>query len=150
MNNRGLFLRSLMLLVGSALLFYSLYQVYIVATMPVNVVNGEHAGSYLRITYNFGDVILESILAGILLHVAAGLLLVSLGANQVKWEYWSLQIALWLVGLTLWFKASSHLDPFPVDTWTWLLVTAGVSLLLLVLYRPLLRVLARFVGLAAR
>src|SRR5579885_896152 len=145
MSSRAILLWNLVFFAGAVLFLIAIYQVYLVATTPAFVVSGEHAGSYLEITFSPGEVVVDVIRRGILYFIAAGLLLFSVWLKRVRWVYWSLQVATLCVGLTLWYQGSYHLDPFPVDSWATLGVTALCSLVLLALYRPMTQLLGRFI-----
>jgi hypothetical protein len=146
MNSKAIFFRNLLLTASSALFLYALYQVYLIATEPACVVNGEHAGCSLLILFRPWLVIMETIQQGILFPFAAGAILFGLWSRQAGSIYWSLQLAVWFVGMTLWFQAGYHFDPWPVDTWAWLIVTVLCSLALVLAHRPLTHFLSRLLG----
>ncbi|HEY7123824.1 MAG TPA: hypothetical protein VH540_07715 [Ktedonobacterales bacterium] len=149
MFNRAINYKNLLLVVSSALVLYALYQLYLIATSSECIVNGDRAGCYLLVVWSPGEVLREGIRQGIPYFVAMAVILFGMWSKQAKRMYWCLQSVVWLVGLTLWFQASYHLDPFPVDTWTWLALTALCSLVLFAMYRPLTHALSSLFGVQA-
>jgi hypothetical protein len=69
---------------------------------------------------------------------------------RVRLVYWSLQFAVWLTGINIWFQQNNETDvrlipPFatPYSFWPQMVITLLCSLLLLVLYVPLIHLLRR-------
>jgi hypothetical protein len=145
-NSRAYSFWNLLFITGSACLLFALYQVYLTATEPACVVGSEHDGCSLLVTFSPSDVIVEIIFQGVLFSVAAGIVLLGVWSKQARKMYGSLQAAVWLVGLTLWFQGSHHLDPFPVDSWATFGLTGLCSLALFAVHRPLTHVFARWMG----
>ena len=89
------------------------------------------------------------VLPGPLIYVGIGLFLLALSTLRPRLAYWSLQVTLWLVSMSLWFAlafAPSNQngidipDSFAPFFW----ITLVCSLLLLIVYKPVLALLRRF------
>jgi hypothetical protein len=95
---------------------------------------------------------------GPLLWVGLGIVSVSLAARRVLVAYAGLQIALWLISVSLWISvlwlpyALDWTSRGPYSAWPWppfepmVLVTLALSLMLLALYLPVTRGLRRVMG----
>src|SRR5579863_8728807 len=74
--------------------------------------------------------------SGVLSFVAAGPLLLGLSSHHVLFAYMSIQGALWLAGISVWYRSNGTFNPYPLDAF-WIIVTLICSLTLLALYKPL-------------
>ena len=59
--------------------------------------------------------------------------------------YWSFHLAIWLVGLSAWYRFNSVFLPWPANP-VWLIVTLVTSLVLLILYKPITSILRKLVA----
>src|SRR5205823_2523658 len=93
------------------------------------------------------NVVLRFIDSGGPWYFVAGLLCLSFASQRRQVMYWTVQISIWIAGFALWYPQSWAYTPFPVNANpTWLIVSAICSLLLLVLYKPSMRLLQRLVA----
>lgn len=124
---------------GFLLLLYTSYLAYQIATNPVIVVNGDRAGSYLAIQFNFWSTLLDFIKSGALFYAATGVVCLGLWSQRTKRAYWCLHLAVWLIGITLWMQQG---HPLPISVWPWLILSFLASLILLACYHPIIGWLA--------
>jgi hypothetical protein len=143
MLNRPITSKGLICITGIVFLFLALAHTYQIATGPIYVSSGDQTTKYLLIVWSPGVVFDSAITTGTLLYLAVGGFLLGIGSTRAKWAYWGLQALVWLLGITLWYQASSRMEPFPVEFWPWMGLTLVCSLVLLVLYWPLMRLLRR-------
>jgi hypothetical protein len=87
---------------------------------------------------------------GAFIYIGLGLFLLGLGSVRAKLAYWSLQVAVWLIGISLWYEQTGVTDvrlvpvfATPLSFWPQMVITLICSLLLFALYIPLTRLLAR-------
>jgi hypothetical protein len=97
------------------------------------------------IGFGFTNIVFFLIYSGVLIICAVGVLSLGLSFRHVYITYWSLQLTVWLTGVSLWFRFGSELHAYPVNP-TWIVVTMFCSLILLVLYTFVTRLLRRFIG----
>jgi hypothetical protein len=127
---------------GILFLVFGLYHAYTVASVTLGT--GENIpGTLIAILGPFGG---DFPYGAPLIYIAIGLLCLGLSTTRAKIAYWSLQLALWLTGLNLWYQQQSGIDvrlipPFatPTTFWPQMVITLLCSLLLLVLYIPIIR-----------
>ena len=142
MSNRLATSRILLRILGILLILLSLYYILRIAVRPL--FGGVPYNVHLQplITTSVTETLWTILWAGPLVFLAGGLILLSLSFRYVHIAYWSLQIAVWLVGLTAWFAFNHEFTPLPVNP-TWLIITIIISLLLLVLYKPVMYLLPK-------
>lgn len=87
---------------------------------------------------------------GALIYVALGLFFLGFSSMRAKMTYWSLQLAVWLIGINLWYQQNGETDlqlvPLlvtPLSFWPQMTITLICSLVLLVLYIPFTRLLRK-------
>ncbi|MEO8953846.1 MAG: hypothetical protein ABI396_11370 [Ktedonobacteraceae bacterium] len=73
-----------------------------------------------------------------LILLAAGLVILNFSFHNARIVYWSTQLAVWLVGMAFWFRFNNFFTPFPNNP-IGLIITAFCSLILLLLYKKLVR-----------
>jgi hypothetical protein len=83
---------------------------------------------------------------GALIYVGLGLFFLGVSSMRVRLAYWSLQLAVWLIGINLWYQQNGETNlqllPLlvtPLSFWPQMTITLICSLVLLVLYIPLVR-----------
>ena len=131
---------------GILFLIFGLYHVYTVASLLLG--SGENIpGTIIAVLGPFGG---EFPYGAPLIYIAIGLLCLGLSSARAKIAYWSLQLAVWLTGLNLWYQQQSGiavrlLPPFatPTTFWPRMALTLLCSLLLLALYIPITRLLKK-------
>jgi hypothetical protein len=138
MLNRSITYRSLLRIAGALFLLWAFYQTFRIATIQVY----ENSNTFWRyqIEVSATDTLFNIAWYGVLFFVAAGLLLLGLSSRHMHIAYWSVQVTVWLVGVSLWYRSNHEFNPFPLDSF-WLIVTVICSLGLLALYKPMLRLL---------
>ena len=138
MLNRTLTLRFLLRIAGLLLLLWALYVAIRVATEPIGetFANGT-TDVRLQIQISLTDTLFSMVyFGGVLFLVAAGLLLLGLSSRRVSIAYMSIQGALWLAGISVWYRSNGTFNPYPLDAF-WISVTLICSLALLALSKPL-------------
>jgi hypothetical protein len=131
---------------GILFIVLGLYHAYTVASMTLGA--GENIpGTLIDILGPFGG---EFPYGAPLIYIAVGLFFLGLSSTRVKIAYWSLQLAVWLTGINLWYQQNGETDvqllpPFatPLSFWPQMVITLLCSLLLLALYIPITRLLRR-------
>ena len=70
----------------------------------------------LQIQISLTDTLFSMVyVSGVLFFVAAGLLLLGLSSHHVLFAYMSIQGALWLAGISVWYRSNGTLNPYPLD-----------------------------------
>ncbi len=131
---------------GILFLIFGLYHVYTVASLLLG--SGENIpGTIIAVLGPFGG---EFPYGAPLIYIAIGLLCLGLSSARANIAYWSLQFAVWLTGLNLWYQQQSGiavrlLPPLatPTTFWPQMALTLLCSLLLLALYIPITRLLKK-------
>lgn len=144
MLNRSLTWRSLLRIAGLLLLLWALYSAIRIATEPIGETFADgRTDVRLQIQISFTDTLFSIVsFGGVLFFVAAGLLLLGLSSRRVSIAYVSIQGALWLAGISVWYQSNGTFNPFPTDSF-WIIVTLIGSLALLALYKPLVYLLSK-------
>lgn len=95
----------------------------------------------------------HGVYGGPLIYAGLGILLVCFSSRKPKVAYWSLQVALWLIGINLWYQYGGYsmggiipLLVTPQSLWPLMVVIFVISLVLIAAYIPVLRFLNRFLG----
>jgi len=138
MLNRSITYRSLLRIVGALFLLWALYQALSIATSHVYE-NGNTFWRY-QIEVSITETLYTIAWYGVLLFVAVGVLLLAVSSRHVNLAYWGIQGAVWLGGISFWYHSNSEFNPFPLNPF-WIIVTVICSLVLLALYKPMLRLL---------
>lgn len=89
---------------------------------------------------------------GTLTYMGIGILLVGLSTMKTKVAYWTLQAAIWLIGINLWYQyggggVSNSIISFlvtPLSLWPWMIIVLAISFVLMATYIPVVRLLNRF------
>lgn len=131
---------------GILFLLFGLYHAYTVASLLLG--SGENIpGTIIAVLGPFGG---EFPYGAPLIYIAIGLLCLGLSSARATIAYWSLQLALWLTGLNLWYQQQREiavrlLPPLatPTTFWPQMALTLLCSLLLLALFIPITRLLKR-------
>jgi hypothetical protein len=131
---------------GILFLIFGFYHVYTVASLLLG--SGENVpGTIIAVLGPFGG---EFPYGAPLIYIAIGLLCLGLSSARATIAYWSLQLAVWLTGLNLWYQQQSGiavrlLPPLatPTTFWPRMVLTLLCSLLLLALYIPIMRLLKK-------
>lgn len=169
MLQRTVSYNSLLRVVGGCFLLYGLYLIVLVLTSQIDVSgSGQYTGSFIfedPITvrnYLFcggwflGNLVLPGNLntfgpltPGPLSWVSIGMLCLSITSMRVNVVYVCLQIALWLISLSVWFPiffllGSSNYDPGSFVPFV--LVSLALSLILLACYKPVIHFLRKLFG----
>lgn len=140
MLNKSISYRSLLRFVGVLFLLWAFYKAFGVATAHVYE-NSDTVWRY-EIEISLTDTLFNVVYYGVLFFVAAGVLLLGLSSRHVNIAYWSIQITVWLVGISMWYHSNNTFNPFPLDSF-WLIVTVICSLVLLVFYIPIVLIFRR-------
>jgi hypothetical protein len=141
--------KRLAFLAGVLLLLLSLYQAFIIVTMPFS---GSGDGvSHILLFANFPEACIEVLSAGALTPLAVSILLFGISSSHVKTTYWCLQAAIWLGGISLWFRSDGLYTPvlgvlLPSHFFPWMVLAILCSLFLLLAYKPALKWLARILN----
>lgn len=130
--------------VGGALFLVALLFSFRVAMEPVREISPTGTDVRSLIEISFTDTFLHIAHQNILLLGAAGVLLFGLSSRRIFIAYWSLQLAVWLTGISLWYGTAFVLNPFP-ESPVWLITTIVCSLVLLILYKPLISLLQKLI-----
>lgn len=164
--------KSLLRVLGGCLLLYGCYLVVLALTAQIEVSGSiqytgpvifedpETVRNYLfcgglllanpALPVLFGGLnTLGPLTPGPLLWVSLGILLLSVTDMRVNLVYVCLQIALWLISLSVWFPIFSlvgHSNYDPASFVPFWLVTLALSLTLLALYKPVIRFLRTLCG----
>ncbi|MGB8344205.1 MAG: hypothetical protein WCD86_04935 [Ktedonobacteraceae bacterium] len=126
MLGRSITYRLLLRVAGILLLLWALYVAFQIATQQ----------SYV------GDAMLFILGAGVLLLAAAAILLLGFSFRHPPVVYWSIQVALWFAGISLWYKFNQAFVPWPQNP-LWLIVTVICSVILLALYKPVIHLIRK-------
>lgn len=140
MLNRSITYRVLIIrimqIVGGALFLAALFFSLRIALEPIQEIYSTRTDVRPLIAISFTDTFFFIARQGIPLLGAAGILLLGLASGRTYIAYGSLQLAVWIVGLSLWYGTAGLFDPFP-ESPVWLITTIACSLVLLILYKPL-------------
>ena len=131
---------------GILFLLFGLYHAYTVASVTLGA--GENiSGTVLAILGPFGG---EFPYGAPLIYIALGLFGLGLSSGKAKIAYWSLQLALWLTGINLWYQQQGRIEvrllpplATPATFWPCMVITLLCSLLLLALSIPVIHLLKR-------
>jgi len=141
MLGKSITYRLLLRVAGALLLLWALYLVFQIATQQAYV-GDSYVG--LQIQYNFEETMLFILGAGVLLLAAAAVLFLGFSLRRPRVAYWSIQVALWFTGISLWYKFNQAFVPLPQNP-LWLIVTVICSVILLALYKPVMRLVRKMV-----
>lgn len=146
MFHKSLSYIALFRIAGMLFLIFGLYHAYTVAS--VLLTGGENIpGTLIGVLGPFGG---EFPYGAPLIYIAIGLLCLGLSSTRAKIAYWSLQLAVWLTGINLWYQQQGRIEvrllpplATPTTFWPQMVITLLCSLLLLALYIPVTRLLKR-------
>lgn len=146
MFHKSLSYIALFRIAGMLFLVFGLYHAYTVAS--VLLTGGENIpGTLIGVLGPFGG---EFPYGAPLIYIAIGLLCLGLSSTRAKIAYWSLQLAVWLTGINLWYQQQGRIEvrllpplATPTTFWPCMVITLLCSLLLLALYIPVTRLLKR-------
>jgi len=166
MLQRTVSYKFLLRFLGTCFLLYGIYLIVVVLTAQINVDNnGIYTGPFIfedpEMVRNYlfcGGVFLGNpvlpgnlnmfgpLTPGPLLWVSIGMVLLSVTSMRAKGMYACLQVALWLISLSVWFPifyllGSPNYDPASFAPF-WL-VTLALSLVLLACYKPVIHFLRK-------
>lgn len=147
MLNRSITYKGLLRVAGVLLLLWALYSALRIATEPIGETFADGSSDVrLQIQISFTETLFSIVyFGGGLFSVAAGILLLGLSSGRSSIAYWSIQGAIWLAGISVWYRSNGTFNPFPVDAF-WIIVTLLCSLALLALYKPLVYLLRKLLG----
>jgi hypothetical protein len=144
MLNKVIRFSTLLRIVGVLCLLWAVFLAARIAFIPTNDIGDPSAqASYLIVTipvFALGLIIER----GILWYAAAGVLLLGFGSQRARLAYWSIQVALWLVGITLWYQLNHAFAPPPQSPLV-IIITLLCSLALLALYKPIISLLTKII-----
>lgn len=142
MLNRSITYRGLLRVAGVLLLLWALYAAFRIAIEPIGETFADGSSDVrLQIQISFTDTLFSIVyFGGVLFFVAAGILFFGLSSRRSSIAYWSIQGAVWLTGISLWYRTNGIFNPFPTHSF-WIMVTLLCSLALLILYKPLVYLL---------
>ena len=87
---------------------------------------------------------------GAFIYLGLGVFGLGIGSMRARLAYWSLQVAVWLIGLGLWYEQGGEINvklvpilATPQSFWPQMVITLLCSLLLFALYIPLTRLFER-------
>src|SRR5216684_1848829 len=126
-------------LLGIFILLFALYHVFRIATASVHTSDKV----FYLIEFSFEMFLVETIRQGVLLYVALGGLFLGLSSRRLHIVYWSVQVAIWLTGITLWYQHNIAFGLLPQQPWPWLYLTIACSIILLALYKPIMLIFQR-------
>jgi len=141
MLGRAITYRLLLRVAGILLLLWALYIAFQIATQR-SYVGDTYVGQ--QIQYSFQLTMFFILDAGVLFLVAATVLLLGFSLRRPRVVYWSIQLAVWLAGISLWYKFNYTFNPWPQNP-LWLIVTVICSALLFALYKPILYLIRKLV-----
>lgn len=145
MLGRTITYRLLLRAAGILLLLWALYLVFQIATEPTYAYYpGGSTFSGPLIQYSFNDTIFNILWEEVLLPAAISVLLLGFSFRYPLVAYWSSQLALWLAGISLWYRFNNIFNPWPQNP-LWLVVTVICSALLFALYKPVMRLIRKLV-----
>lgn len=135
----------LLRILGLLTIVYGLYNAWFPASVFLG--GGDNlSGTLIEILGPLGGVFPRG---GVLIYIALGLFFLGISSMRVPLAYWSLQLAVWLIGINLWYSQNGETNvqlvpPFatPLTFWPQMAITLGCSLLLFALYIPLTRLLS--------
>jgi len=133
--------RLLLRITGILLLLWALYVAFQIATQQ-SYAGDSYVGPLIQ--SRFQDAIWLFFIEGAFFLAAAAVLSLGFSFRHPHVAYWSIQVALWFAGISLWYKFNQSFDPLPQDP-LWLIVTVICSVLLLALYKPLLYLIRKLV-----
>ncbi|HEY5005154.1 MAG TPA: hypothetical protein VII61_18475, partial [Ktedonobacteraceae bacterium] len=133
---------NLLRVIGLLLILYGLYAALRIAILFMQAGDNVSA-TLLEIVGPVGGSFSPG---GLLTCLALGLFALGLSSMHVRIAYWSLQLAIWFIGINMWYQQNSVTDvqlvpilATPTTFWPQMIVTLIGSLVLLVLYIPLIR-----------
>jgi hypothetical protein len=133
--------RLLLRVAGILLLLWALYIALQIATLQTYV-GDSYVG--LQIQYSFRLTILFILQTGVPLLAAVAVLLLGFSFRHPTIAYWSVQLAIWLAGISLWYRFNYIFNPLPQNP-LWLIVTVLCSMLMFVLYKPVMGLIRKLV-----
>lgn len=145
MLDRSITYRLLLRIAGILFLLWALYSAFRIAAAPVQEIFADGGSDVrLQIEISLTDTLFDIVYWGVLFFVAAGILLLGGSSRRLRIAYGSIQLAVWLVGISLWYRSNNTFDPYPLNPF-WIIVTAICSMVLLALYKPTLHLLRKVV-----
>ena len=139
MLNKSLSYKILLRMIGLLLIVYGLYTALRIAILFMQ--SGDNVSTTLLEI--IGPVGGSFSPGGVLTCIALGLFFLGLSSMHVRIAYWSLQVAIWLIGINMWYQQDSVTDvqlvpplATPTTFWPQMVITLICSLVLLVLYIP--------------
>lgn len=149
MFNKFISYKALLRIVGILLIAFSIFWSLSVA-FPFLGAGDNLSGTLLWILWTRSPFGISFPIGGCLIYAGLGLIFICMSFLRVKLVYWSLQFAVWLIGINVWFQQNNETDvqlipPFatPYSFWPQMVITLLCSLLLLALYIPLTHLLSR-------
>ncbi len=149
MRKKVLLSQMLLRLMGSLFLLFALYWIVRILIESSTVPGKPWTYSWIQVP--LGGHLLNLLIylvppGGVLLYVGVGVLLVGLSWLRANVAYWSMQLAILLVGVSLWYQQGLSgvqiwwlPDPQYSFSWLWISGALLCCLLLLAFYRSLIR-----------
>ncbi|HEX4203895.1 MAG TPA: hypothetical protein VHZ51_06795 [Ktedonobacteraceae bacterium] len=129
---------------GALLLLLALYQAFNVASAPFSA-NGSAQSGYFIFVQPAG-ALLTMLSTGVLTPLAVAVLLLGVAAPRITITYWCIQAALWLAGISFWYQSGNTSTGQVPNMWPWLILTLVCSLLLLVSYKLVIQLFAKYLN----
>jgi hypothetical protein len=125
---------------GILLILLALFQIYSVASRPFALTG--LAQTRPLILVDPAEAVVEMLYAEVFQMLGVAILFLSIVSLRVKLAYWSLQLAVWLGGISLWYQQSTNWRATPIaglswpaSPWPWLMLTLLCSLAILVFHQ---------------
>ena len=137
MLSKNITFKTLLRVVGVLCLLWALYNIFRIALMPTTETYPDSSQqTFYLIQSDWLIALFLMAHEGLHWFLAAAVLLLSFSFERVRVAYWSMQVSLWLVGLSIWYFVSNAFDQWPQNP-MWLLITILCSIVLLALYKPI-------------
>lgn len=145
MLDKSITYRLLLRIAGILFLLWALYSAFRIVTAPVQeIFAGGGSDVRLQIEISLTDTLFDIVYSGVFFSVAAAIFFFGVSSRRLSIAYWSIQLAVWLVGISLWYRSNGTFDPYPLNPF-WIIVTAICSMVLLALYKPAILLLRKVV-----
>ena len=151
MLNKSISYKALLRIVGILFIAFGLYCALSIIFSPLEA-DSNLSRTLLDILWFRGPYVYGGNFSygGMLIYVGLGLFFLGLSSMRVTIAYWSMQVAVWLIGINLWYQQNGQTDvqlvpvlATPVTFWPQMVITLICSLLLFALYIPLTRLLKK-------
>ena len=137
MLGKSITFKTLLRIAGVLCLLWALYNIFRIALMPVTTGNYDAPQqSFYLIQTDWLTALFLMARENVHWFLAAAVLLLSFSFERVKVAYWSMQVSLWIAGLSIWYLVNNTFDPWPQNP-MWLLITILCLIVLLALYKPI-------------